>query len=175
MKQHINRLIILLTFYLTSTASFADAIDDGVNHIYTRMSAAYDSLNIEGMKTVMDKEGIYVQPGKSDALLKGHDMLMADYGRFFDMLKKHNASINIQFRVVDRKKTAKMVADMGYFMVTITPPEGSGREANTNVGKFITTSILQKDGAWAFYSDINMDADMEFYEKAKKLPGVKFD
>jgi hypothetical protein len=76
---------------------------------------------------------------------------------------------------VDRRKTKKMVADMGYFLVTITPPEGSGRQVSNNVGKFVTSSVPQEDGSWAFYSDMNVDADGEFYENAKPLPGVKFD
>lgn len=168
---------VLLACLLTMlpTMVMADEIDGEVNAIYTRMSAAYASFDSEKMRSVYDKDGAYLPPGIDDLVLKGHDMLLAKEKHVFSKMKQHGARLSIQFRVTDRKKADGMVTDFGYYKFTMTPSEDTGKEAKTSVGRFLTTSIPQEQGHWAFYSDMDTEANSRFYDEAPRIKGLKYD
>ena len=165
------RILLSLVLLMPSLA-FADSIDEKVNAIYTRMSEGYASLDVNLMKKVYDSGYVYVAPGKHDPVWKGLEDILFKDGRFFNKMKERNNRIGINFRVIDRKKTNQMVADVGFYVIQITSPE---QEIDTSYGKFLITSTLQSNGHWAFYSDMDVDALQKDYDEAKKISELKYD
>ena len=164
--------ILLSIVLLIPSFAFADSVDEKVNAIYTRMSEGYASLDVNLMKKVYDSDYVYVAPGKHDPVWKGlEDMLFKD-GRFFTEMQERKNRVSIKFRVIDRKKTGQMVADVGFYSFQITSPD---QNVDTSYGKFLITSILQSNGHWLFYSDMDVDALKKDYEGVKKISELKYD
>ena len=168
-------LILLILLIHSPLSALADTIDEKVNAIYDRMSAAYLSLDGNQMKTVYVEDGAYMPNSKDAKLLKGRSAIVADSARHFQQLKDHKAKMTIEFRVIDRKQAPGMVTDIGFFKISLTPSKESGREPRFNFGKFLITAVESENGEWAFYNDLDTKSTESAYTNAKPIDGWKFD
>lgn len=166
---------VFLFLSLISVDLLADVVDDKVNAIYDRMSAAYLAMDEKLLESVYSTNAAYLPAGEDSALLKGQKNIVADSIGYFKELKQFQATMTIEFRVIDRKKTSDMVTDIGFFKITLSPPKNSKHQTKYDYGKFIITSIPTTNGNWAFYNDLDAASSESSYNNAKAVAGWKFD
>lgn len=174
----ISRLLIF-TAVLGATSTWAgqsnNPINAEINANYQRLTAAYQSLDADMMADVYTRHGFYISPGKKREIVKGREQIRALYRHYFTKVKKHNAKLQIRFRLLDRLIDTKTVSDIGYYLVTITPPPESNQPVKQHAGKFLITVRKQADGQWAFWADSNSDVALEEFIMAKPQKGLLYD
>jgi len=146
-----------------------------VNICYESLSQAYSSLDPQKMTDVYTPDGIYISTGGSMPIINGQESLYKLYDKYFGRLKKHNSSLDLQFRVTNRLRDTKTVHDVGYYVVTVIPPQESKQPPKQHAGKFMITFSQQADGSWGIWSEANSKSKIKNYVKAKKIDGLHFD
>ena len=153
----------------------AEDINAEINANYRRLTQAYQSLDADRMAEVYTEDSFYISPGKRREIIQGRDQIRALYQHYFAKVKKHDAKLQIRFRLVDRLIDSNTVSDIGYYLVTITPPEESKQPIKLHSGKFLITARKQPDGQWAFWADSNSDVDLEKFINAEPKKGLIYD
>lgn len=158
-----------------SDASKIEKKKSTVNTCYKSLAQAYTSLDPQKMTDVYAPNGIYISTGGSAPIISGHENLSKLYGKYFSRVKKHNSSLDLQFRVTDRIVDTKTIHDVGYYVVTVIPPQESKQPPKQHAGKFTITFSKQEDGTWGIWSEANSKSKIKNYIKAKKVDGLHFD
>lgn len=171
-KQMIVSLMAVIL--LSGAASASVGVDAKVNAIYDRMSAAYLKLDEKLLESVYAQNGAYMRSNKDAALLKGREAIVASFAPWYHELRKDNAKISIEFRVIDRKHAKDMVTDIGYYKLTLKSPKESKRESRQFFGKFIITAIPEENGEWIFYNDLGTGSTQAAYLGAKETRNWKY-
>lgn len=146
-----------------------------VNICYESLSNAYTSLDAQQMTDVYATDGLYISTGGSMPIIQGHPSLYKLYEKYFSRLKKHNSSLDLQFRVTNRLTDTKTVHDVGYYIVTVIPPQESKQPPKQHAGKFMITFRQQENGDWGIWSEANSKSKIKNYIKAKKIDGLHYD
>lgn len=146
-----------------------------INSCYSNLSQAYLSLDAKQMVDVYADNGHYISSGSKKEILEGKEALFKLYDAYFTRLKKHNSSLDLQFRVSDRLVDTNSISDIGYYVVTIIPPKESKRPAKQHAGKFMITFKSLDNGEWGIWSEANSKATVESYINAKRNGDLHFD
>jgi len=146
-----------------------------VNICYEALSQAYSSLDPQQMTDVYTPDGLYISTGSSMPIIQGHTSLLKLYEKYFSRLKKHNSSLDLQFRVTNRLLDSKTVHDVGYYLVTVIPPHESKQPPKQHAGKFMISFNQKSDGTWGIWSEANSKSKVKNYVDAKKIEGLHFD
>lgn len=146
-----------------------------VNICYKSLSNAYTSLDAQQMTDVYTSDGLYISTGGSMPVIQGHSSLYKLYEKYFSRLKKHNSSLDLQFRVTNRLTDSQTVNDVGYYIVTVIPPRESKQPPKQHAGKFMITFRHQENGHWGIWSEANSKSKIKNYIKAKKVDGLHYD
>lgn len=146
-----------------------------VNLCYESLSKAYSSLDPQQMTDVYSPNGIYISTGGSMPIIHGQTSLYKLYDKYFSRLKKHNSSLDLQFRVTNRIIDTKTIHDVGYYVVTVIPPRESKQPPKQHAGKFTITFSKQDDGSWGIWSEANSKSKIKNYIKAKHIDGLHYD
>jgi hypothetical protein len=146
-----------------------------VNICYESLSQAYSSLDPQQMADVYTANGIYISTGGSMPLIHGQASLYKLYDKYFSRLKKHNSSLDLQFRVTSRLVDTKTVHDVGYYVVTVIPPQESKQPPKQHAGKFMITFSQKLDGNWGVWSEANSKSKVKNYMRAKEIDGLHYD
>lgn len=149
------------------------ADDAQANAIYDRMSKAYAEMDLALMDKVYAPGAVYVPTEKSFGVIKGREEILVGTKMTFEQVRKNGGKMQIDFRITDRQTFGDLAADAGYFRFTALKPDGT--QGMVSYGKFVTMPAKQKDGSWAFASDMSGNATPEAWEKAKPFPGARFD
>jgi len=171
------KLWLLALFGVITISVAANAYENSqqVNVCYESLSKAYVSLDAQKMVDVYVNGGHYISAGSREAIIEGSPALSKLYQSYFARLKKHNSSLDLHFRVSDRLTDQQSVTDVGYYVVTIIPPKGSGQPAKQHAGKFMMTFKVNKDGKWGIWAEANNKAKVQSYINAKPQGGLHFD
>ncbi|MDP2562477.1 hypothetical protein [Psychrobium sp. 1_MG-2023] len=173
----------MLTSGVASSVAFAQQQKDQltgvtqpeVNICYERLSKAYLSLDPQKMVDVYTPDGHYISAGKHLPVMQGQNDLMQLYSRYFSRLKKHNSSLDLQFRVTNRLTGENTINDVGYYVVTIIPPKESKQPAKQHAGKFMITFKRQSDDSWGIWAEANSKAKIKSYINAKAVDNLHYD
>ncbi len=169
---------LLLSVFAAEALSGDNKSEDSktnVNECYQSLTHAYTSLDPQKMTDVYNPDGIYISTGGSMPIIHGHQSLYKLYDKYFSRLKKHNSSLDLQFRVTNRIVDTKSIHDVGYYVVTVIPPQESKQPPKQHAGKFTITFALQEDGHWGIWSEANSKSKIKNYIKAKKIDGLHYD
>lgn len=172
----ISLLVLICSIAVGTVAASPNknAVKD-VNACYENLSKAYLSLDANKMVDVYAKGGHYISAGSRLDIIEGKGALSELYKSYFGRLKKHNSSLDLQFRVSDRLTDAKSISDIGYYVVTIIPPKESGQPAKQHAGKFMITFKALKDGKWGIWSEANSKVKVKSYINAKRQGNLHYD
>lgn len=175
-----KKIMLLATYSLIFMASIVQAQvkqtdTRDINICYENLSEAYVSLNASQMVNVYADGGHYLSAGSKQGIIKGKPALSRLYNAYFGRLKKHNSSLDLQFRVSDRLVDEKSISDIGYYVVTIIPPKESGQPAKQHAGKFMITFKVQDNGQWGIWSEANSKAKVERYIEAQRQGNLHYD
>jgi len=166
-------ILAVLISYLSPVT--AGEKTENINICYEELSQAYTSLDANKMADVYVQDGYYISAGSRKGIIQGKPSLLKTYQSYFKRLTKHKSSVDLQFRVIDRLIDTASISDVGYYVVTIIAPKGSGQPAKQHVGKFMITFKRQDSGDWGIWSEANNKAKIQSYIDAKPQAGLHFD
>jgi len=146
-----------------------------INIFYEKLTKAYTELDAQKMTDVYVDGGYYISAGSKKGIIEGKSALLKLYTSYFGRLIKHKSSADLQFRVVDRLEDTFSINDIGYYVVSIIPPQASGQPAKQHVGKFMITYKKQPDGSWGIWSEANSSAKLKSYLAATPQGELHFD
>jgi len=180
MKLSLFKITLLILFSIVSiikpiAAQTKDTKPATINICYENLSKAFLSLDAAKMVDVYVDGGHYISAGSHQGIIDGKVELTKVYQAYFKRLKKHNSTLDLQFRVSDRLVDAKSISDIGYYMVTIVPPKESGHPAKQHAGKFMITFKARENGKWGIWSEANSKAKVESYIAAQPQSNLHYD
>ncbi|QSX31839.1 MULTISPECIES: YybH family protein [Shewanella] len=171
------RVLLLLAALLMSIGAFAaNAMDDNkaLNTNYQRFVEAFQSLDPEVLEKVYDENACYITDKQDREIVRGRQAIVAVYHAFFGKIKRKNARIEVDFRLLERTIEGNSATDVGYYLVRFHPAADTGEPVSEFAGKFVTVAKKQKDGAWSLTVDSNNGADSRFYFDAKPVPNLYY-
>ncbi len=167
---------ILASFFNGVKASVVNSDDTSkaISHSYYQLINAYQWLDPQLMANIYSEHGYYVSTGKNKKISSGKTELLALYQKYFNKIKKNNFKLDIEFRVLERLIDNNSATDVGYYLVSVIPPEGSNEPAKQHAGKYLMTFKRGDDNHWLIWSDANNRVDSQMYYNVPKLKGLYF-
>jgi uncharacterized protein (TIGR02246 family) len=167
--------LLLLSNQAIACKSDISTSSKNIDDCYPALSNAYASLDPKKMADVYAPDGIYISARKSRPVISGKENLHKLYDTYFTRVKKHNSSLDLKFRVTNRRVDTKTINDVGYYLVTVIPPKESKQPPKQHAGKFIMTFSQQDDGTWGIWSEANSVSEVKNYINSQKVDGLYYD
>lgn len=123
----------------------------GLDALYDRFRAAYDTLDLEAMADLYAEDALYLPPG--GGIRQGREAVRESFATFFGWAEENGVAVAIDFEIVDRTVRGDLAVDVGYYTLTTTPSAESGERPGRSVGKFVTVAAPEADGRWRFRVD----------------------
>jgi len=155
---------------LLPTAASAD--DAEANALYARLSAAHAALDTAALEPLYAPGATYL-PRSGRFAIQSREEIVRRERASHDGMRANGGSIELRFRVTDRKRFGDVYVDNGYMRTVIS--RSKSEPATTVTSKFILVMARQPDGRWALVSDADSDAPADAYDGARSVAGLKFD
>jgi len=150
-KGHYSRI----THSVNSTLAFA---------VYDTFTVAYETLNPDLVSNLYHLDALYIE--SKDAIKKGRPAIHESFARHFQYRKDNKQTMTIEFKIIDRQESETVIADIGFFKLSIFHDDGKKTHGS---GKFATVLTRDALGNWNFSSDVYHSAELEEYEKAEGI------
>ncbi|WP_417762625.1 YybH family protein [Shewanella sp.] len=173
MKFLLTAFILLSLMIAPSWAKTHQEQDQAaLNAIYRQYATAFAALDAEQLKSVYAKNATYVPEQPSIGIIKGLDEVLALYQKFFDRVKKRRATLEVDFRVVDRQRHGNEVTDICYYMVRFHPPKDTEEPISEFAGKLVMVlkKADQTTNQWQVVLDVSNRAEPKLYYDATPKP-----
>ena len=142
-----------------------------INAIYERMTAAYAALDPQAFKDIYAANAIYLRSDKN-SMLDSIDAITDNFDNYFSGVREQNDRLELLFRVIERKCTATLCSDVGWYKHNLYDAEGNIR--STFYGRFLTAPGKSTDGLWRFLADLDTGATEAHWNAATRVPGWHF-
>lgn len=142
------------------------------NELYTAFSKAHAALHTAGLEPLYAPQATYLPRSARFAIQTRNEILRRERASH-DMMRANGGSIQLKFRVSDRKQFGDLVVDNGYMRSAIRRSKSDPVIETTS--KFILVMARQKDGRWALVSDADSDAPAEAYDELRPVGGHQYD
>lgn len=167
---------ILLSLMITPTwAKQAQERDQAaLNAIYQQYTQAFAALDAKLLASVYAENATYVPEQPGVAILKGQAGIVALYQKFFDRVKKRHASLEVDFRVVDRILKGNQATEICYYMVRFHPPKDTEEPVSEFAGKLVMQAEKNNQGHWQVVLDVSNRAEPALYYDATPKPNLYY-
>src|SRR3989344_2007862 len=129
--------------------------ENKIDEVYTTMSLAYKTYDIKLIEKIYTDEAYTIYAGDTNSI--SHEKnIFASFQRTFDYHKQREITLDMKFKIIERKIDKEMAYDIGYFRIDKTDKQGVKTKGKP--GKFVTVLIKQADSSWKFQVDIYGDA-----------------
>ncbi|AZQ10618.1 YybH family protein [Shewanella khirikhana] len=170
---------LLLSFAALASSTAQQSDDLAINHTYQVSAEAFDKLNVALIAEIYADNACYIPERHDKEIVRGRDSIVALYDKFFGKIRKKNARIEVDFRVIDRSRSGDSVTDVGYYLIRFHPAADTGEPVSEYAGKFVTVAKKQTNGKWLLTLDSSNRAEPRFYYSAKPVGelyyGLRFD
>jgi pimeloyl-ACP methyl ester carboxylesterase len=159
-KNELIKVILLLLSIFPISAFSQQSLDS----LYFNFTKAYEKLDagiIEKLYT-QDAEMLNLYDGENSNSLKGNSVIKSYFERFFQKFKSENQSLNLTFKIKERKNLDSHILDNGFYRLEILTPN---KPPVFTFGKFSTVLELEK-GQWKFKTDATTNIDFLEFENA---------
>ena len=133
----------------------------GVQDVYDRMSAAYESGDMQAIGNLYTEDAAYVIPNRRAPVISGRDSIVQQFEGFLGSVQERGATASIDFRFVKRSAGATRAHDVGYYRTTVTRNDSV---LSRGTGKFATVLEKGSDGVWRFAVDAYTPAPDSLFE-----------
>jgi uncharacterized protein (TIGR02246 family) len=133
----------------------------GVQDVYDRMSAAYESGDMQAIGNLYTEDAAYVVPNRRAPVISGRDSIVKQFEGFLGSVRDRGATASIDFRFVKRSAGASRAHDVGYYRTTVTRNDSV---LSRGTGKFATVLEKGSDGVWRFAVDAYTPAPDSLFE-----------
>jgi len=139
----------------------SDSNQDKIDEVYSIMSIAYKTYDIKLIKKIYTDEAYTIYAGDTSSI--SHEKnIFASFQRTFDYHKQREVTLDIKFKIIERKVDTEMAYDIGYFRIDKSDKQGV--KTIGKPGKFVTVLLKQRDGSWKFQVDIYGDASFAAFQ-----------
>jgi uncharacterized protein (TIGR02246 family) len=160
---------LLITFPAPITAQALPApraaeqaeLDQKLDAVYAEFRGAYARLDARAVAALYHDDALYLAAG--EAPKRGRGEIEGGFRSFFDGVREGGGTLALEFRIVRRDVAAGLATDVGYYRLAVVR---NGVRGNASVGRFVTVSRPDADGAWRFVVDSYSAADAAEYDAA---------
>ncbi|WP_372872823.1 DUF4440 domain-containing protein [Shewanella sp.] len=156
-------LSLMLSFAALASNNAQQNDDIAINRTYQMSVEAFDKLSSSLIAEIYADNACYLPERHDTGIVRGREAIIALYDKFFAKIRKKNARIEVDFRVLDRNRSSDSVTDVGYYLIRFHPAADTGEPISEYAGKFVTVAKKQADGRWLLTLDSSNRADATFY------------
>jgi ketosteroid isomerase-like protein len=142
------------------------------NELYEGFAKAHAALGTAGLEPLYAPGATYLPRSRRFAIQTRDEILQRERASH-DGMRANGGSIQLKFRISDRKRFGDLVVDNGYMRSIIRRSKSDPVIETTS--KFILVMARQSDGRWALVSDADSDAPRQAYDALRPVPGLKYD
>ena len=136
-------------------------LDRQLDAVYAAFRGAYARLDAPAVAALYHHDAIYLAAGAAPK--RGRGGIEAGFRSFFDQVREGGGTLALEFRIVRRDVAAGLATDVGYYRLAVVR---NGVRGGSSVGRFVTVSRPDADGAWRFVVDSYSEADAAEYDAA---------
>ncbi|WP_254693688.1 DUF4440 domain-containing protein [Shewanella sp. MEBiC00475] len=170
-----TRLIILslcvTAFNVSSTELTADQT---LNANFEKLTHAFEQLDLTAMEDIYTEDAVYISETQDRGIIIGKENILNLYSRFFNKIKRKNAKLEVDFRILVRSIEPNSATDIGYYLVRFHPGKESGEPVSEFAGKFVTIFTKDNKQQWKISVDSNTHTAPHFYYDAKPVPNLYY-
>ncbi|GGP76680.1 YybH family protein [Shewanella ulleungensis] len=145
-----------------------------LNANFSQLVQAFEHLDLNSIEKIYTEDAAYVSETQEKGIILGKQNILNLYTRFFDKIKRKQASLEVDFRVLVRHVDENSATDVGYYLVRFHPGADSGEPVSEFAGKFVTVSAKDNSGKWLISVDSNTHATAKLYYDAKPVPNLYY-
>ncbi len=121
---------------------------DGLDRIYRQFAEGYRVLDAGVVADLYIEEALYLAPGRK--IERGRPAIRSGFRRMFDSARERGTDLAITFRIVSRRVSDALAADVGTYTLIRARQSKEIRRAR---GKFVVVAERDTDGVWRFRAD----------------------
>lgn len=164
-------LLTLCSGVVSASASKDD--NNALNETYVQFIAAFNTLDSTIIDNIYTESACYLPENQDKQIIQGRRNIVELYRNFFDKIEQKKASIDVDFRVIERNIDGNNATDIGYYLVRFHPATETEEPISEFAGKFVIVS-KKEQGKWLLAVDTNNRADASFYFEAKPSPNLYY-
>ncbi|MGX9461666.1 YybH family protein [Shewanella sp. A14] len=145
-----------------------------LNTRYTDLTHAVEQLDLAAIEKIYTQDAIYISETQDKGIVSGKENILRLYSHFFNRIKRKNAKLEVDFRVLMRHSEGNNTTDIGYYLVRFHPGKESGEPVSEFAGKFVTVFNKEDQHKWKISVDSNTHAAPKFYYDAKPVPNLYY-
>jgi uncharacterized protein (TIGR02246 family) len=134
-------------------------LDRKLDAVYAAFRDAYARLDAPAVAALYHDDAIYLAAGAAPK--RGRAQIEGGFRSFFEQVREGGGTLALEFRIVRRDVTAGLATDVGYYRLAVVR---NGVRGNASVGRFVTVSRPDTDGAWRCVVDSYSEADAAEYD-----------
>jgi uncharacterized protein (TIGR02246 family) len=136
-------------------------LDRKLDAVYAAFRGAYARLDARTVAALYHDDALYLAAG--EAPKRGRGEIEGGFRSFFDGVREGGGTLSLEFRILRRDAAAGLATDVGYYRLAVVR---NGVRGNASVGRFVTVSRPDADGAWRFVVDAYSGVDAAEYDAA---------
>ncbi|MGL4614994.1 MAG: DUF4440 domain-containing protein [Shewanella sp.] len=166
--------LLLLSLPIYAQSPQTPPSDQLINDNYPLLTQAFTELDHQLTANIYTANASYLSESQSKEIFYGRQNIVLIYQRFFDKIRAKKASIDIDFRVLNRAIVGDSAIDTGYYLVRFYPAEETGEPVSEFAGKFAIGTQKVAPNRWQVSLDTNNRAEPRFYFNAKPVPNLYY-
>tara|TARA_R110001592_G_scaffold208432_2_gene459464 strand:+ start:1010 stop:1600 length:591 start_codon:yes stop_codon:yes gene_type:complete len=172
----LSSLLLAVSLCVSSSNVYAtESITHQVlNANFTKLTNAFEQLDLAAMENIYTDDAVYISETQDRGIISGKENILNLYSRFFNKIKRKNAKLEVDFRVLVRYSEPNSATDIGYYLVRFHPGKESGEPVSEFAGKFVTVFTKDSKQQWKISVDSNTHAAPHFYYDAKPVPNLYY-
>ena len=169
-------LLLLVSLCVTTLNVSAEELtqDQTLNTNFTKLILAFEQLDLTAIEQIYTEDAVYISETQDKGIISGKDNILTLYSRFFNKIKRKQAKLEVDFRVLVRAVESNSVTDIGYYLVRFHPGKESGEPVSEFAGKFVTIFTKDNNQQWKISVDSNTHTTPNYYYDAKPVPNLYY-
>ncbi|NKF52590.1 nuclear transport factor 2 family protein [Shewanella sp. WXL01] len=163
--------------HLAIAKEIADVQQDINSQLNTKLSefqSAFEQLDTKSLTSIYANDAVFISESRNDEIVQGKSKILKLYQSFFDKITRKKATLEVDFRVIERRLRPQSAIDVGYYIVRFHPAKESGEPVSEFAGKFINNYELDESGNWYLAVDANTRSQADLYYNAKPAANLYF-
>ncbi|MBY5920099.1 YybH family protein [Ferrimonas balearica] len=174
MKLLIPTLALMFSVLVTPVRASTDSLNQEINELYDTFVESYFALDPEPLESLYSPDACLMGVSDESEFIRGREAITKAINKWFEKVRKRDATIKIDFRVIERQHEGAVVTDAGYYLIRYTPNQASEQPSSEFAGKFVMSFKRGADGNWYIFMDSANRSKPELFYAASAEPGLYF-
>ncbi len=174
LKSLIPVFALLVSALCAPVKASTDSLNQEINQLYDTFVASYYALDPEPLESLYSADACLMGVSDESEFIRGREAITKAIDKWFEKVRKRDATIKIDFRVIERQHEGAVVTDAGYYLIRYTPNQASEQPTSEFAGKFVMSFKRAPDGNWYIFMDSANRSKPELFYAASAEPGLYF-